>query len=50
MASQRAGRIKGVVADALGGGFAGGPAKEALGPTVTCRARMLSFACVFVLG
>ena len=37
------------MADALRRGFASDPAQEALGPTVACGARVLSFARVFVL-
>ena len=37
------------MADAVSGGFASDPAKEALGPAVACGTGVLSFARVFVL-
>ena len=49
VASQGACRIEGIVADALGRGFASVLAKEALGAAVACGAGVLGFACVFVL-
>ena len=50
MASQGARGVECIVADKLGRGFAGNPTQEAIGPTIACGARVLSFARVFVLG
>ena len=38
------------MADTLSRRFASDPAEEALGPAVARGARVLGFACVFVLG